>query len=616
MEMNVLDENDVYIYNEWANSNDNNERDFVNDWNQFDSNLGNTDDFNFDNMDFDHLATNTLSLGGDDFVQKYSPESSDSGNYSPTSSLADTFNAAETWNAPSNPIVHNEFTNQSYTQERVPLQSFNEVPKIVTTNNNYSAVTNQFEIAKRPTNECYFTASTPATCASVVFARPMETLALVPTIASNAQTFVIASTSAVKMEPILTPIKQLQPVAMTSTVNVNPHKNSATTVEDDYSKKLEDRRLRNRAAAQASRTRKRLQMDEMKEKLLEVESERDQLRLENEALRKRIEELEQEKLSYGGPSRPKKSRAVAGVCLAMCALVFTFYGSVPENYLSDSTELQFSQQGVIEKSPELMFLKRHGRSLASVSDYDGVTNDYQMPTNSSNPICPTSLNMTEKMRLNDDISSWINRHEQMNLVEIRKGLSPFLIYNSPNAVNFNRSAVQKVELLSNSTELVQITNEERRNRRIARRNSLIANRQLARENLNKKSVVEGKIKIDKRLVKDYDHRNTTALVNGSDYQLSVRSQFENDLMEQLASTIQQHNDTLYVVTMKEYFLLPTLHRNITNSPKLSIVFPALIDPTNNSNQIKMMRIDCQIVGTELLDVPQILASVLNQSTAN
>ncbi|KAI6173356.1 BZIP domain-containing protein [Aphelenchoides besseyi] len=608
MDMDVLDDSDVRTYDAWVNSIHNDEHGFVNGWNQFDSNLGSTDDFNFDNADFEHLTTNDLSLGADDFVQKYSPESSDSGNYSPTSSLADNFNAAETWNATSNSIVHNEFTNQSYTQEKVPLQSFNEVQKIVTTNNNYSAVTNQFEVAKRPTNECYYAASTPATCASVVFARPMETLTLVPTIATNAQTFVIASTSAVKMEPILTPIKQLQPVTMTSTVNVNQHKKPATTVEDDYSKKLEDRRLRNRAAAQASRTRKRLQMDEMKEKLLEVESERDKLRLENEALRKRVEELEQEKLSCGGPSRSKKSRAVAGACLAMCALVFTFYGSVPENYLSDSTELQFSQQGVIEKSPELMFLKRHGRSLASVSDYEGVPNDYRTPTNSSHHACPTSLNMTEKMRLNDDISSWINRHEQMNLVEIRKGLSPFLIYNSPNAVNFNRSAVQKVELLSNSTELVQITNEERRNRRIARRNSLIANRQLARENLSKKPVIEEKTKIDKR--------NTTALVNGSDYQLLVRSQFENDLMEQLASTIQQHNDTLYVVTMKEYFLLPTLHRNITNSPKLSIVFPALIDPTNNSNQIKMMRIDCQIVGTELLDVPQILASVLNQSTAN
>jgi regulator of replication initiation timing len=57
---------------------------------------------------------------------------------------------------------------------------------------------------------------------------------------------------------------------------------------------MEDRRLRNRAAAQASRHRKRLQMDIMKEKLDEYEAECMNLRLENENLRKRVTELEKE----------------------------------------------------------------------------------------------------------------------------------------------------------------------------------------------------------------------------------------------------------------------------------------------------------------------------------
>lgn len=140
---------------------------------------------------------------------------------------------------------------------------------------------------------------------------------------------------------------------------------------------MEDRRLRNRAAAQASRHRKRLQVDTMKDQLQECEAECISLREENESLRKRVAELEKENemlltiQNNNSTPRHKKARTI-GVCLAMCALVFTFSGSFPSRNTSYSTDLQVSNAITVKDSPEYTFLRRHGRSLAEAQDYDAV----------------------------------------------------------------------------------------------------------------------------------------------------------------------------------------------------------------------------------------------------
>jgi hypothetical protein len=47
--------------------------------------------------------------------------------------------------------------------------------------------------------------------------------------------------------------------------------------------------------------------------------------------------------------------------------------------------------------------------------------------------CPAGfkyLNTTERIRLNNDLTNWIDRHEKMNFVQLRHGKNPYLIYNS------------------------------------------------------------------------------------------------------------------------------------------------------------------------------------------
>lgn len=56
--------------------------------------------------------------------------------------------------------------------------------------------------------------------------------------------------------------------------------------------------------------------------------------------------------------------------------------------------------------------------------------------------------------------------------------------------------------------------------------------------------------------------------------------------------------------------------NLTHSPKLSVVVPALTGVDNasaSSSSVRLMRIDCEIVNMMDVVIPGSLASVLNQT---
>lgn len=60
-------------------------------------------------------------------------------------------------------------------------------------------------------------------------------------------------------------------------------------------------------------------------------------------------------------------------------------------------------------------------------------------------------------------------------------------------------------------------------------------------------------------------------------------------------------------------MLPTVERNSTVSPKISIILPALAANATSSNQITMMRIECQVIGTGVFYLSESLASLFNNS---
>lgn len=98
------------------------------------------------------------------------------------------------------------------------------------------------------------------------------------------------------------------------------------------------------------------------------------------------------------------------------------------------------------------------------------------------------------------------------------------------------------------------------------------------------------------------------------YELAVRSAFESRLMEELARAVKQEDDVLYMVTMKDYFLMPMIQRNATSAPRISIVIPAL--NSSNPNQIQMLQIDCIVSSTRNFYLPDSLVSLFNKSGQN
>lgn len=77
------------------------------------------------------------------------------------------------------------------------------------------------------------------------------------------------------------------------------------------------------------------------------------------------------------------------------------------------------------------------------------------------------------------MNDWINRHEQMNFVELRQGIKPFLIHNSPKI----KAKMASSQELSNSTGVVKLTTEDRKNIRLSKRKSSRAVRPIKLDNL-------------------------------------------------------------------------------------------------------------------------------------
>ncbi|KAI6191560.1 Cyclic AMP-dependent transcription factor ATF-6 beta [Aphelenchoides bicaudatus] len=605
MYSNALDEADIKFYDEFLSSHLDDEAEITRWSNEFNP------DLELDpNLDLIHDDLGAIVDDGSDL--KYSPQSSDSGNHSPSTISSDCgFN--------SDPWTSGQYEHGMYSEDFVkpPMQSSHNTKPTFINNNNYVAPKltpvsvsvnhiNNASATFTTNTPTYFANALPSSSTSnIVVARPLEAIRLVPaTVASNGQ-FIISSAPTLKLAPIQKPT-QLQQQTITPVKQQNGE--SMEMDDDEYRKKMEDRRLRNRAAAQASRNKKRQQMDTMKDQLTECETECDRLRVENEGLKRRVAELEKENemllstQNGNGILKHKKAKAVTGVCLAMCALVFTFSGSLPARDLPyPTTDLQISNALSMEDSPEYLYLRRHGRSLAEVQDYDAMPDPpEQIASNKTIRICPPSfLNASEKIRLNNDINNWIDRHAQMDFVELRQGMSPFLIHKSDRRQNAPKQ-------LSNSTGVLKLSAEDRRKIRLEKRDS--KNTLEKEKSFNKRTVLGRTIKLD-------ELNNT--LKKDNTYELAVRSESDARLMEELAAAIKKREDTLYVVTMKDYFLMPMLHRNATNSPRLSILIPAL--HTGNSSspaQIQMLQIDCVVSSTNSINLPDTLVSLFNKSGQN
>ncbi|KAF8387111.1 hypothetical protein PRIPAC_76253, partial [Pristionchus pacificus] len=184
----------------------------------------------------------------------------------------------------------------------------------------------QLPQAVRPTRP----AAAPATFQSVVVQQQQpKMLQQTQPLPLPKTTVLLARTTTPCVQLVSTPKGGTRLVAP---IKVEP-KEEITEEEDlQYFRKQEDRKQKNRAAAQQSRLRRRCELDELRSTVTELSERNRQLEEENGRLKRRVQELE-----HAAWSPPRKRVAAAGAaatCLMVFVMMFAFQTTPIDRNLS------------------------------------------------------------------------------------------------------------------------------------------------------------------------------------------------------------------------------------------------------------------------------------------
>uniref|UniRef100_A0A915PSA5 BZIP domain-containing protein n=1 Tax=Setaria digitata TaxID=48799 RepID=A0A915PSA5_9BILA len=570
-------------------SSDNSELDFDNVTDESNDRLADMiDNFGFDlNSNSDILATNDSSiLGGitfdNDFMSQIfydngSPSTSDSGNYSPTCSTSDDQSASD-----SDRIL---FTAQGAQTTLTPQLE----KKTIAVPNPSHLVPVRIPIQQIVAN----TKNTPNH--PVICIMPAVTHA-----------------SSVSSQQLVNQTKRMLSPKYEIPLSVP----TFTACAKDYDRKKEDRKIRNRYSAQLSRIRKKNEIDEMKRNLTNKDVIIGKLRSEIESLKGTIEILRRENEMLKTSANNRNSGSRLGI-VAGAACLFGFISNLdPVRDATGLVAVNLAKPNVfsLEDGPNI------GRTLLSL-DYDG-NKDYASKENSlsnkkSDVLSQSNLNysgncdntqkkylnQTETIRLNNDVFEWINRHECLQFMHIRrifrvplhnKWSTPNMTKKSSNALlgrvdreSFRlKTAVDKME----AARLKAI--RERAWRHIDMISSSTDN-----------AAIKSQVKTMDYDVISHDDLMTNWLQHKTNAlpPMDMESQYA-----ELARNLKQREDTLYIIAMKNYYLLPATHKNSTMQPRMALILPALSFNGTLPNQVAMMRLECDITGTGLFHLPSSL----------
>jgi hypothetical protein len=463
--------------------------------------------------------------------------------------------------------------------------------------------------------------STPA-CQPQTFILNSNNLHMVQTAISSQQRpqTIYVPTSSISLTPVpLNENNYLTPSATPLPSLPTPMPRTKTQEDVDFSRKCEDRKIKNRQAAQLSRERKKAEYDQMKSIITKYEHENQELKKENTKLKQKIAELEKF-LSIPKESKKNIAKAV-GVSLMVVMMFVSFPGSM-KNFSVTTIETEpaiLRQVRSVPNVSENAIAHIGSRALLAVEDYDPgediVTPSSYNPDIKIDPIIPSSsnsstagscpnhfLNATERIRVNNDLISWIDRHEKMNLVQLRSGKS-HLIYNSRNIL-FPQDPIrhQQPTIKTNSTDLVNISNHMKRSER--RKHKESGHQKTLRERAWR-HIEMINTPVGPKTMKEEEKIGGT--------ELAVPLNIQEQIMKQLAAQLKQKDDMLYVMALKDYFIIPRTATNSTESLKISIVLPALSFNSSQPNHLTMMRIECSVISTSLFFLPDRLVSLFNGS---
>uniref|UniRef100_A0A915CTA1 Uncharacterized protein n=1 Tax=Ditylenchus dipsaci TaxID=166011 RepID=A0A915CTA1_9BILA len=333
-----------------------------------------------------------------------------------------------------------------------------------------------------------------------------------------------------------------------------------------------------------------------------------QLKQENDILKKRVHCLEQEnKQLLEERSNKKQQPAVTRISspkkkLCLREIIMTL------NYTLDQPCQNLCRLITNEHIllPEIML----ARLMDTMWAQSILTPQYNISQNVSNVVrCPDAainfLNTTQRIQLNNDLTSWIERHEKMNLVQLRRGNNPSLIFNS-------RTNLSALHGTINHPRIGLETGSRRRStaaKKEAARLKAIRDRawrHLDMISATKTTGMDAAAELT-------DERNESVLLPSSLVTFGpITGPRPTEPLPDSTTAKQEPNSAegrhAIVVALKDYFLLPALNKgNTTSPPKISLILPAILSSNNSSshNQITMMRIEAEVVGTGIFFLPEL-----------
>ncbi|CEF63582.1 Basic-leucine zipper domain-containing protein [Strongyloides ratti] len=358
--------------------------------------------------------------------------------------------------------------------------------------------------------------------------------------------------------------------------------NNIDESENEFIRKREERKAKNRMAAHISRQRKKIEFNEMQNKLKLVEEENIHLKRENLKLKSQIFELEKENQSLRCPSEYKpyhkkaKLGAFTAVCMVglICTFQFTSYFQNPQTHMPMPTNnfkaLTTQQRGLQIKeviNDDSSLLKKMGRSLSvknSTKDMHLIKNTVKSFNQSKFTNCSQfsindhkvfHLNASAKNKINDELSFWFDKHEK--------------VYENEETIFFDKIKNFKKNLYNDM--------------------------------LNSGRYLKKKVK-------------RISVEKESNYPLSLPKIVKKNILNTLVDAMKRRNDTIYVMPKKNYYLLPAINRDNNTVPKMSLLIPSeRISNSKSKSEITMLKIECEIVGTEYFNVPK---SLFNYDTTN
>lgn len=333
-----------------------------------------------------------------------------------------------------------------------------------------------------------------------------------------------------------------------------------SSVADVTALKRQQRMIKNRESACLSRKRKKAYLQKLENEVKEISKENARLKMENAHLKQRVCELENEKQSLIKllPQKAVKKTTCLMIILFLFSMNFKdplggfFSGKDGSTHLARPVNHHVGRTLLWDAEDT----DKAERNMTSKFVKPFHINDNEVPTvysnewenENSSSMCPTFINRTESLRLENDLRGWVQRVEKKQKLKESK---------------LEQTVKDKQNILP-----------------------------IPKLQLWKKK------KID---MKDSWLRRR----GGNEIQVyeTPRRSYED-----FFDAIHRRDDTFYFVSFSgDHLLLPATAHNKTLRPRMSLVMPAMTfnDTVGTLNEhISMMQIDCEVMNTKLVYVKE------------